>query len=93
MSVTLKQTEGKMTRMVNSFVFIDLETTNLIRGSIMPRITELAMVAVLREHIKIPQSKLPRVLAKLVIPINPKENIPKNVTKITGNFLIFLFYL
>ncbi|XP_043474774.1 uncharacterized protein LOC122506569 [Leptopilina heterotoma] len=83
MSITLKQTEGKMTKMINSFVFLDLETTDLIRYGIMPRITELAMVAVLREHIKIPQSKLPRVLAKLVIPINPNENIPKIVTKIT----------
>ncbi|XP_051162500.1 uncharacterized protein LOC127282362 [Leptopilina boulardi] len=72
-----------MSKIINSFVFLDLETTDLIRGKILPKITELAMVAVLREHIKVPQSKLPRVLAKIVIPINPNANIPKIVTKIT----------
>ncbi|XP_015586072.1 uncharacterized protein LOC107263408 [Cephus cinctus] len=69
---------------IKTFVFFDLETTGLIRGKIMPGITEISLIAVSREAILEKNGKLPRVSHKLIMPINPKKTIPDIVTNITG---------
>lgn len=70
---------------IQTFVFFDLETTGLIQEKVMPRITEIALVAVSRESIcngnKI---SLPRVLHKLVLPVNPRKVIPPHVEHLTS---------
>lgn len=70
---------------IQTFIFFDLETTGLISGNQIPRITEIALVAVARKSIKSNDSKtsLPRVLHKLVLPINPQKVIPANVQHMT----------
>lgn len=74
---------------IQTFIFFDLETTGLIQEKIMPRITEIALIAVARESIcNSNKSSLPRVLHKLVLPINPQKIIPAKVECITSK----LFY-
>lgn len=63
-----------------------METTGLIQGKIMPKITEIALVAVTRESIYNNGGNLPRILHKLVLPINPKKIIPAQVAHITKLF-------
>ena len=86
-SLTFNRTE----KIIKSFVFFDLETTDLIKGNKFPKITELAMVAVKRDHLQVPQEKLPRVLSKLVIPICPNTEIPYVVTKISSKYFCIIF--
>nr|XP_018908545.1 PREDICTED: uncharacterized protein LOC109038063 [Bemisia tabaci] len=66
------------------FVFIDLETHDLYR----PRITEICMIAVLREHIADAHLKqefsAPRVLNKLSICMAPEASIHPTAADITG---------
>ncbi|XP_029672137.1 uncharacterized protein LOC115240870 isoform X2 [Formica exsecta] len=69
---------------IQTFIFFDLETTGLIQGKIMPRITEIALVAVTRESIcNCNKASLPRVLHKLILPINPQKIIPPTVAYMT----------
>ncbi|XP_039305026.1 uncharacterized protein LOC105202324 [Solenopsis invicta] len=69
---------------IETFVFFDLETTNLIQANVMPRITEVALVAVSRESIfSCNKNSLPRVLHKLVLPVNPQRIIPPHVEDMT----------
>lgn len=70
---------------IRTFIFFDLETTGLISGNKIPKITEIALVAVTRESIyKSSKTSLPRVLHKLVLPINPQKVIPVNVQHMTS---------
>ncbi|KMQ90054.1 three prime repair exonuclease 2 [Lasius niger] len=73
---------------IQTFVFFDLETTGLIHGKMMPRITEIALVAVARESMICNSNKVPapRVLHKLILPINPQKVIPPNVEYMTKLF-------
>ncbi|XP_028046087.1 uncharacterized protein LOC105833606 isoform X2 [Monomorium pharaonis] len=69
---------------IQTFVFFDLETTGLIREKDMPKITEIALIAVSRESIcNCNGNSLPRILQKLVIPVNPQKIIPPNVEHMT----------
>ncbi|MEC4734872.1 MAG: exonuclease domain-containing protein [Wolbachia endosymbiont of Halictus tumulorum] len=70
--------------MSNTFIFFDLETTGLITNNCMPKITELSLIAVSRNAICNTTKTLPRVLSKLVLPINPVTYISENVETITG---------
>lgn len=88
-TLTFKRSE----KMIKSFVFFDLETTDLIKGSKYPKITELAMVAISRDDLKVPQQKLPRILSKVVIPVCPNAEIPKIVTQITSKYFCFIYNL
>ena len=63
-TVLWQQISVKMPQ-INSWVYMDLETTGLERDR--PRITELSLVAVEARHI----SENPRVLNKLVLCFNP----------------------
>lgn len=69
--------------MIKTFIFFDLETTGLI-GIIMPKITELSLIAVSKNAISKTKDNLPRVLHKLVMPIHPNLNISLQINKITG---------
>ncbi|KAG5307689.1 TREX2 exonuclease, partial [Acromyrmex insinuator] len=69
---------------IQTFVFFDLETTGLIQENVMPRITEIALVAVSTESIRNGNKNcLPRVLHKLVLPVNPQKVIPVQVQHMT----------
>ncbi|XP_076170456.1 uncharacterized protein LOC143148229 [Ptiloglossa arizonensis] len=69
--------------MIQTFIFFDLETTGLIGKSIMPKITELSLIAVSRSTICNTMKSLPRVLHKLVLPIHPCRQIPKHIKMLT----------
>lgn len=69
---------------IQTFIFFDLETTGLILGKVMPKITEIALVAVRRESIYNCNKNLPRILHKLVLPINPQKIIPSDVANMTS---------
>ncbi|XP_025262519.1 uncharacterized protein LOC105249217 isoform X1 [Camponotus floridanus] len=72
---------------IQTFIFFDLKTTGLIQEKLMPRITEIALIAVGRESIcNSNKASLPRVLQKLILPINPQKIIPPNVEYITKLF-------
>ncbi|XP_018311013.1 uncharacterized protein [Mycetomoellerius zeteki] len=69
---------------IQTFVFFDLETTGLIQGNIVPRITEIALVAVSKESLRNGNKNcLPRILHKLVLPVNPQKVIPVKVQNMT----------
>ncbi|XP_011637538.1 three-prime repair exonuclease 1 isoform X1 [Pogonomyrmex barbatus] len=69
---------------IKTFIFFDLETTGLIKEKIMPRITEIALVAVSRESIfNCNKNSIPRLLSKLVLPVNPQTMIPPIVEDMT----------
>ncbi|KAK7073496.1 Three prime repair exonuclease 1, partial [Halocaridina rubra] len=80
---------------INSFVFLDLESTGLNGPS--TRILELSLVAVSRNDLLSmmknppnPVPKLPRTLQKLTKVFNPRKRIDVPITQITGldNFLL-----
>lgn len=72
---------------INTFVFFDIETTGIPRYESPPtKITELAFVACSRKHLLATvKNKLPRVLQKILLPIQPLKCILPETTKITGN--------
>lgn len=76
---------------INTYVFLDLETTGLIKEhSPMPKVTELAMVAVSRDNFLSCDNGLPRVLHKLVLPINPGIEISTFVENMTSKSCLYL---
>lgn len=64
---------------VRSIVAIDLEFS----GGILPKVTELAMVACERNHL-VSGKELPRILHKLVMPVNPMKPITSDADKMSG---------
>lgn len=71
---------------INTFVFFDIETTGFRKNGAEPNATELAFVACSRDHLlRATKGVVPRVLFKLVLPLNPMKNIPDVVTSKTGN--------
>ncbi|XP_054013235.1 uncharacterized protein LOC128895043 [Hylaeus anthracinus] len=71
-------------KIIQTFIFFDLETTGLINKNFMPKITELSLIAVSRNAMCNTINSLPRVLHKLVLPIDPGIEISKTVHKLTG---------
>ncbi|XP_015521722.1 uncharacterized protein LOC107225659 [Neodiprion lecontei] len=69
---------------IQTFVFFDLETTGFIHGSSVPRITEISLIATARDSLLSTDLTLPRVLHKLLIPLQPMRLIPLEISKITG---------
>ncbi|CAB0037046.1 unnamed protein product [Trichogramma brassicae] len=72
---------------IDTFVFFDLETTDLIRGSLMPRILELSMVAVSRNSLqsdKRDRMALPRVMQKLTLIFNPMQAINYHASMVSN---------
>lgn len=72
------------TRIINTFIFLDLETTGFINGNLMPKVTEMSLIAVTRNAMCNSRGALPRVLQKLVLAINPNKTIPERVKNLTG---------
>lgn len=77
---------------MKTFVFFDTETTGF-RGCDPPKITEMAFVACLREHLLNPeQFDTPRVIFKLLLPLNPMKMIHPESTRITRNYSSIPFH-
>lgn len=72
---------------INTFVFFDIETTGIPGHESPPtKITELAFIACSRQHLLATvKNELPRVLQKILLPIQPLKCILPDTTKITGN--------
>lgn len=70
--------------MIRTFIFCDLETTGLISKNFMPKVTEVALIAVSRNDICNTTELLPRVLHKLVLPVNPNARISEKIQTLTG---------
>lgn len=69
---------------IQTFVFFDTESTGLL-GCDTPKFTELAFVACKRNHLlEAALKKVPRVIFKLLVPINPSKVIQPDATRITG---------
>jgi DNA polymerase III epsilon subunit-like protein len=79
---------------VRSFIILDLETTGLPYDKPV-RITEIAMVAALREHIlgcrtdAACEVVLPRVLSKLTVCVHPKRTVSNRAAEITRMLYCF----
>jgi len=68
---------------IQTFIFLDLETTGLIGDN--PKITEIALIAVKRESIyNCGKNFPPRVLHKLVLPINPQKITLPHIENMTS---------
>ncbi|XP_070552829.1 uncharacterized protein [Ptychodera flava] len=75
--------EGDNRPPIKTFVFLDLETTDLISYyRPMPRITEIAMLAVHREGLA--STNETRIIDKLVMCIDPVDDIHTRAAEITG---------
>ncbi|XP_059061280.1 three-prime repair exonuclease 1-like [Achroia grisella] len=70
---------------IKTFVFVDLETTGLPREELnKTKITEISMVAVLKEHIlDTRKGSMPRVQNKLTLCLNPGRMVSMISTEIT----------
>lgn len=78
---------------IQTFVFLDLETTGLIQETIIPKITEIALIAVTKESIcNSNKNSLPRILHKLVLPVNPQRVIPAEVEYLTSELEMLCVY-
>lgn len=74
---------------IETFVFFDLETTDLLKND--PDITELALVACSRDHLLETSDKkeIPRSLQTLVLALNPMKKICSEAMEISGISLHF----
>ncbi|CAL7936080.1 unnamed protein product [Xylocopa violacea] len=70
--------------MIRTFIFLDLETSGFIANNVMPKVTEISLVAVPRTAICNTTDILPRTLQKLVLLINPGIKITDKIENITG---------
>ncbi|XP_058464341.1 three-prime repair exonuclease 1-like [Malaya genurostris] len=69
---------------VNSFVFFDLETTDL-PGLQTPKITEISLIACSKQHIlDTKRGDIPRVLHKQTLCLNPQRVIHPKASEATG---------
>jgi len=83
--------EGCVEDRIRSFIVLDLETTGLPYDKPV-RVTEIAMVAALREHIlgygnDTAESSVPRVLSKLTMCVSPRRIISERAEIITRMLL------
>lgn len=73
-----------MASLLGSFVFFDLETTDLI-GIKTPKITEISLIACSRKHLlDTKRGELPRVLHKQTFCLNPQRMIHPRASETTG---------
>lgn len=67
---------------IKTFVFIDLNTNDIKRGSILPKITEVALIAISRRDI----GKIPRIVQKFIKICNPGVEVNRHAANHTGRF-------
>lgn len=90
--------QGCVKNRIRSFVILDLETTGLPYDKPV-KITEISMVAALREHITEYRNGLingvavPRVLSKLSICISPRRRISKRASDITRTLNLYFYMI
>jgi three prime repair exonuclease-2 len=81
---------------IRSFIILDLETTGLPCEKPV-KITEVSLVAALREHIieygnyNTGGVALPRVLSKLTLCVDPRRRISQRATDITRTLNLHLY--
>ena len=81
---------------IQTFITFDLETTGLFDKP--RRITEIALVAALREHILGFENDkdgvaLPRVLSKICVCVNPMKMISPSAIEVSGKeYFRFIFF-
>jgi len=83
--------KGCVENRIRSFIVIDMETTGLPYDKPV-RITEISMVAALREHIlgygsDMAEISVPRVLSKLTMCVSPRRIISEDAEIITRMLL------
>jgi hypothetical protein len=74
---------------IDTFIFFDLETSDLIKKNKIPKIIELAMIAVARTSIKSNETNklfLPRIMHKLTIPICPMHPIKTEASNVSSKY-------
>lgn len=84
--------DDKIYDKIQTFLFFDLETSDLIKGKKFPSTTELSMVGVSRDSIKVDQRNklaLPRIMHKLTLAINPMVPINAQASHASSEFLYF----
>lgn len=69
---------------VSTFVFLDLETTDLIYNKRIPEITEISMLAVSRDALMMEKPEIPRVMPKILLQFLPVGYIDPKASQITG---------
>ncbi|GFG33856.1 hypothetical protein Cfor_12810 [Coptotermes formosanus] len=85
------QDQGCVQNRIRSFIVLDLETTSLPYDKPV-KITEIAVVAALREHIlgcgsDTVEISVPRVLSKLTICVSPRRMISSGAADMTRMLL------
>lgn len=88
---------GCVQNRIRSFVILDLETTSLPYDKPV-KITEVAVVAALREHIlgygiEPGEISVPRVLSKLTMCVSPRRIISRSAADITRMLLCNLLHV
>ncbi|XP_002737131.1 uncharacterized protein LOC100371579 [Saccoglossus kowalevskii] len=79
----MEEDENSKDNKINSFVFMDLETTTLIQyNKPLPKITEIALVAVSREAL-MTEGDI-RIVDKLVMCVDPLDQIVPIASQMTG---------
>ncbi|XP_012279180.1 three prime repair exonuclease 2 [Orussus abietinus] len=81
----VKMEEDNVT-MIQSFIFFGVETTSLPKGLSLPKLTEIALLAVSRMSLCQSKGVPPEFTQELVIPVNPSVKIPAMVSLLTGLF-------
>lgn len=78
---------------IKTFVFFDIETTDLIINGVLPKIAELSFIACSREHfLDADTRKVPRTLPKLVLPVSPVKRIHPMATFKNGMYFLNIFF-
>ena len=68
---------------IQTFVFLDFETTGLLRER--AKITEMCLLAVSRRHMRELDTDVPRIQNKLVLCLNPEKELTDVASELTGN--------
>lgn len=73
---------------INTFIFFSIRATNIRRQNDPAKITEIALTAYSRKHLlEATIQKYPRVLSKLLLPINPGNDIDNEKARVSGKIV------
>jgi hypothetical protein len=72
---------------IQTFAFIDIESTGLAGGSKNPRITEICVVCIHRNNLEnTALENIPRVINKMTLIVNPQTLVSHGARFITGDY-------